>query len=83
MSQHVVSRNLLKGFYDLHKQMIEEGVKIQTNNFVDLYRIYCNTNWRNSDLHDSFIKGFGSNFEAFSDSEAVNFCESLSVLGLK
>jgi hypothetical protein len=34
-------------------------------------------------LHDSFIKGFGQNFDAFTDSEAVNFCESLSVLGLK
>jgi hypothetical protein len=34
-------------------------------------------------LHDSFIKGFGANFDAFSDIEAVNFCECLSLLGLK
>ena len=76
-------RSLLKGLYDTHKAELEEATKIQTNNFVDLYKVYCNSNWRNSDLHDSFIKGFGQNFEAFSDTEAVSFCESLALLGLR
>jgi hypothetical protein len=83
LAQHVVSRGLLKGFYEQHKELIEEGTKVQTNSFIDLYRIYCNSNWRNSDLHDSFIKGFGQNFDAFNDNESVNFCESLATLGLK
>lgn len=82
-SQHLVSRGLLRGFFEQHKQVIEDNNKIYTDKFLDLYRLYCNANWRDTDLHDSFIKGFGQNFDNFNEYELISFCESLAIIGLK
>lgn len=34
-------------------------------------------------MHDSFIKGFGQNFDNFNEYELISFCESLAIIGLK
>lgn len=75
-----VSRNYIKSFSQHYGDKIEQG--FEPDSFNRLFRIYSNSAWRNNDVFNGFIRGFGSNFDNFKPRQLVQFTESLAIVGL-
>jgi len=52
------------------------------NEFSELLELFVDQKWQNHETYNSFIRGFGSKFEDFSDLEAINFISLLVKAGL-
>jgi len=63
-------------------QDIEQG-STPPQEFCDLFRIYANSNYQSNDIYNSFIRGFGTNFDSFNEFQLVNFCGSINQIGLR
>jgi hypothetical protein len=78
----VLGREVLKLTYATIKQQIEENNAFENQDFLDLFRIFCNSGYSSIEVYNSFIKGFGEKFEQYEPAELVSFCISLGQVGL-
>jgi len=59
-----------------------ENFELPRHDFLDLLDMYASTNWQNFETYNGFIRGFGSNFDKFSEREGVRFVKALVGAGL-
>ena len=59
-----------------------EKFGLPINEFSELLELFVDQKWQNHETYNSFIRGFGSKFEDFSDLEAINFISLLVKAGL-
>ena len=59
-----------------------ESIDLSHNQFLDLLEAFADEKWKNKETYNSFIKGFSSEFENFSDQRSVRFISLLVMAGL-
>lgn len=59
-----------------------ENFELSRFDFLDLLDMFVSTNWQNHETYNNFIRGFGSNFDEFTDQQAVRFVKALVGAGL-
>jgi len=62
---------------------IQEGSSFGNKKFLDLFRMFSLSQYSDFEMQNSFIMGFGQNYERFNNNELVNFCVSLKMSGLR
>lgn len=54
-----------------------EKVDMHRGNFIGLLKTFVDSQWRNNETYNTFIRGFGNDFEKFNDEQAVKFVSLL------
>lgn len=72
---------ILNQFQRNHRADIEE-CNMNNNSFLTLFKTYAMANWKGMDCYNAFIKGFGSNFDKFTERELIRFVVGLEIAGL-
>jgi len=57
-------------------------LNMQRTEFLNLLNMFVSEGWSNHETYNNFIRGFGNNFDAFSDTDSVNFISLLVRAGL-
>ena len=56
---------LLNKYYKMKRDDIE-SCAMGPDNFNALFKVYVENNWQGMDCYNSFIKGFGAEFDSFN-----------------
>lgn len=59
-----------------------ENFEMSRWQFLRLLNLFVDEDWQNHETYNSFIRGFGSQFEEFNNEESVKFIKSLVKVGL-
>lgn len=55
---------------------------MRRDEFLELLEMFVSQKWMNHETYNNFIRGFGNNFEAFNEIDAVTFITQLVKAGL-
>ena len=76
-----MSLNVLAHTSNHLKEKIEK-VDMRNHDFVSLIEMFADEEWQNVETYNSFINGFGENFDEFSSSHSVTFIQKLIQAGV-
>ena len=59
-----------------------ENCTMGPDNFNALFKVYVENNWQGMDCYNSFIKGFGAQFDSFNTNQLCEFVSNMQRAGL-
>jgi len=74
--------NRILNIYQRNQRADIESVAMGISDFNALFRVYAERGWKGMDCYNSFIKGFGEQFDKFEVEQLIDFAVGLERAGL-